>query len=94
MLNKIEDFLMNRFGGKLLARLALVITSYLVGPLASLVLAKTGVALHLDQAEVNTAIMGALLAAFEWLKAKRAANPVSVTVQTDLSKLPPAAPAL
>lgn len=90
MLNKIEDFLMNRFAGKAIARIAIVVAGYIAGPLASLVLAKTGVAIHVDPTEVQTSVTSALMLGFEWFKAKRAANPNSVTVQTDASKAAPA----
>ena len=88
MLSKIEDFLMNRFAGKAIARISLVVAGYVAGPLASLMLAKTGISIKIDPLEVQAAVTSLLMAGFEYIKAKRAANPNSPTVQTDASKLP------
>lgn len=90
MLNKIEDFLMNKFAGKAITRLALVVAGVVCGNLIPAVTAYTGVPIAVSQADVVSSVTGALLLGFEWVKAKRAANPNSPTVQTDKSKEAPA----
>lgn len=82
MFSKIEDFLLNKFAGKLLARGAVIASGWLAG----LALSQAGV--HLDQAELQGAMILAANSLFEWFKAKRMANPASPAVQTDASKLP------
>ena len=86
MLNKIEDFLMNRFAGKAITRLSLLVAGVICGKLLPAITAYTGVPIAVSQADVVASVTGALLLGFEWIKAKRAANPNSPTVQTDASK--------
>lgn len=80
MLGKLEDFFLNKFAGKLLARAAVTLAGVLVGQAASL-------QISLDPAEVTLALTTAAHAAFEWFKARRMKNPNSPAVQTDASKL-------
>lgn len=84
MLKKLEDFILNKFVGKLIARGAVILASVIVGKAAS-------AHISLDQAEVIGAITLAANGLFEWIKARRMANPASPAVQTDLSKVVPAA---
>ena len=83
MLHKLEDFLLNKFGGKLLARAAVNLGGALVGIAASK-------GLTLDPVEVTTACTLAANWVFEWFKARRMKNPASPAVQTDKALLPPA----
>ena len=85
MLSKIEDFLMNRFAGKLISRGVVLLVSFIVTQAARQ-------HVTLDPVELTTLLSGLALSAFEWFKAKRAANPASVTVQTDMSKTVPNVP--
>lgn len=112
LLHRAEDFLMNRFAGKLIARgatslggtVAALAVAWLGSDQAQAALAKglllggpilDAVGVHISTGPVNQAALGAAIggvlvggaqAAFEWFKARRAANPNSPTVQTDPSK--------
>lgn len=88
MIQKLEDFLMNKFAGKAIARLAIVGAGLVCGKLLPLITAKTGVPVAVSEADVVSSITGGLMLVFEYVKARRAANPNSPTVQTDSSKLP------
>ena len=79
MKNKIESWLLNVFLGKLVARGVVLATAWLVGQSAS-------VHVQLDPAQVSGALMLFANWLFEWIKARRMANPLSPAVQTDASK--------
>lgn len=78
MINKIEDFLLNKFAGKLIARGAVLAAAWIVGQAAK-------GHISLDPAEVSGLLMLGASSAFEWLKARRMKNPNSPAVQTDKS---------
>ncbi len=79
MLDKIEDFFLNKFLGKLVARAAITVSTYLATGVI-------GVHVQVDPAELEAAAQLAAHGLFEWYKARRAANPTSVVVQTDVTK--------
>lgn len=79
MIEKIEDFFLNKFIGKLVARAAVTAAGYLASGVI-------GVHVNVDPNELNAAVIAGAHAAFEWFKARRAKNPASPAVQTDLSK--------
>ena len=87
MRNKIEGWLFNVLAGKVVARLAVTIVAYVASAPIQALLAKAGVAVSIDPAELTTGLIAAAHAVFEWFKAKRAANPDSPAVQTDPAKL-------
>lgn len=101
MLHKIEDFLLNKFAGKIIARGAVTaagaIAAYLSSDPAQAVLAKGAGMLAaigfkveigaVDQAAIAGAIISGAHWAFEWFKARRMENPASPAVQTDKDKL-------
>ena len=82
--DRIENFLMNIAAGKAITRLALLAAAVICGKLLPIVTAYTGVPITVKPEDVVASVTGALLLGFEWFKAKRAANPNSPTVQTDL----------
>ncbi len=79
MLDKIEDFFLNRFAGKLIARAAVTVAAYLASGVV-------GVHINVDPNELAAAITLAAHGAFEWFRARRAKNPASPAVQTDATK--------
>lgn len=87
----IENWLLNVFAGKLVARAAVLIAAYIAGPVVQGLAAKAGLSIAADPAKVQAGLMVAFNAAFEWFKARRMANPASPAVQTDPAKI--AAPA-
>jgi len=107
MLKKLEGFLLNKFGGKLIARGAVIaagaVASLLAGPQAQALIAKAAPALALigisfsgpvDEIALASAFIGGANWLFEWFKARRMANPASPAVQTDDSKPGATIPAL
>ena len=90
-MNMIENYLLNVFLGKLIARGAVTVAGGLIGFLATdkaqSLLALLGVHLQIDQttmvAGLTTIGAGAAHAGYEWFKARRMANPASPAVQTD-----------
>lgn len=92
---KAENWLMNVFAGKILARAAVSIAGAIVGAAAAPVIAGHPLpGIVLDQVQISEFLVavgaGAGHAIFEWFKAKRMANPLSPTVQTDPAKAQPA----
>lgn len=98
-MNAIEDWLLNKFWGKIVARatvgLAGAIAAGLVSPKPASLLASAaahGVSLSVDPNAVAAAVVTAGSMAghwiFEWFKARRMANPNSPAVQTDDTKAP------
>jgi hypothetical protein len=83
MINKIENWLLNVALGKFVARAVLVIVAYVGGPVFQGLAQKVGLEIQIDPVKLQAQLMTGLLALFEWFKARRAANPNSVTVQTD-----------
>lgn len=86
-MTKLEDFLLNKFAGKLIARGVVLLAGLVVGKAAS-------VGVHMDPTEVAGAFGLGATWLFEWFKARRMANPNSPAVQTDKSKpgaVPPTA---
>lgn len=82
-MGKIEGWLLNVFAGKLVARAAVTIVAYVASAPAQALLAKAGVKLDINPAELSAGMIAGAHAAFEWFKARRAANPNSPAVQTD-----------
>ena len=85
---KIEEWLLNRFAGKIIARAAVTIAAYAAGPLVAIIAAKTGIHIPLDQAEIQASLILGAQAVFEWFKARRMKNSNSPAVQTDSRLLP------
>ena len=83
---RIEGWLLNRFGGKILARLAVTIVAYLASAPIQALLAKAGISLAVNPDELTAGLIAGAHAIFEWFKARRAANPASPAIQTDASK--------
>lgn len=79
MFRKVENFFLNKFAGKLIARGAVLVAGLLVGQAASF-------QVSLDPAEVQAAVVLAFNSLFEYIKARRMANPTSAAVQTDANK--------
>lgn len=90
MLNTVENWLMNVALGKLVARIAIIAASYVAGPVIQGFAGKVGIGLSVDPVKLQAELLTLAMAAFEWFKARRAANPASVTVQTDPAKVAPA----
>lgn len=101
MFKKIEDFFMNQLAGKLISRGAVIaaggIAAYASSAPAQALLGKAafiasifGVPLppiHVNEIALATALATGANWLFEYFKARRMANPESVTVQTDKTKL-------
>ena len=81
MKDKIENWMLNVFLGKLVARGVVLATAWLVGQAAS-------AHIQLDPAQVSGALVLGANSLFEWVKARRMANPASPAVQTDPKLLP------
>lgn len=89
MFKKLEDFLLNKLAGKLLARAAVTATAFICGPLVKMLEAKTGIHIPLSPVEVEAALVLGAHALFELVKnwrAKAAAPAVPAPAA------PPAAP--
>lgn len=82
---------MNVFAGKLVARAAVLIAAYVAGPVVQGLAAQAGLSVSVDPLKLQAGMMLLANAAFEWLKARRMDNPNSPAVQTDPSKITPAA---
>ena len=65
MIKKLEDFLFNKFAGKIIARGAVTLAGLISAKLAALA------GIHVDPLELQAALIAAAHAAFEWIKAKR-----------------------
>ena len=83
MLEKIESFLLNKFLGKICARLAVTIISAFAAAPVQAVLVKVGIHARIDPVELTAALIAGGQAAFEYFKARRMKNPNSPAVQTD-----------
>lgn len=86
MLQKLEDFFLNKFVGKLIARAAVTVAGFVAGPLIQGKAAQLGFSISVDPQTLEAGGTALAHAAFEWFKARRAANPNSPAVQTDSSK--------
>ncbi len=84
---RIEDWLLNKFAGKLVARAAVTIAAYVAGPVVQGLAAKAGVSISINPGELEAALIVGAHGVFEWFKARRMANPASPAVQTDKSKI-------
>jgi len=87
-MERIENWLLNVAVGKAASRLALVVVAYVAGPVVQGLAQKSGVDIQIDPVKFQAQLVSAALLAFEWFKARRAANPNSPAVQTDVTKLP------
>lgn len=72
----LENFLLNQFGGKLIARGVVLASAFIVAQAAA-------EGLTLNPVEVTGALMIWADWAFEWFKKRRMANPNSPAIQTD-----------
>lgn len=88
MKNRIESWLLNVFVGKLVARAAVTIVAWVGSVGVQAILRQAGIQVQIDPAELTTGIIAGGHAAFEWFKARRAANPNSPAVQTDPKLIP------
>lgn len=86
-MNKLEDWLLNIFVGKVVARTAVMLAGYVAGPVVQSLAGKAGVSVSVDPLKLQAAMMIALQIGFEYFKARRMANPNSPAVQTDSSKV-------
>jgi hypothetical protein len=71
MFKRLENFLLNKIMGKMLARAAVTATAFICGPLVKIVETKTGIHIPLSDVEVNAALITGAHALFEMLKAWR-----------------------
>lgn len=94
MLSKLESFLLNKFLGKVVARIAVVIVGYVASTPIQALLAQVGVHASINQSELTAGMIALANTAFEWFKKRRMANPMSPAVQTDASKPGADVPAL
>ena len=85
-MDKIEGWLLNVALGKFATRAAILIAAYVAGPIVQGLAAKAGLQIAIDPAKLQVEMMIGANAAFEWFKARRAANPNSPAIQTDASK--------
>lgn len=85
MVNKIENWLLNVFAGKILARLAVTIIGFIASGPVQAILSQAGVNVQIDQTALTGSMVALAHAIFEWFKKRRAANPASPAVQTDPS---------
>lgn len=72
MFKKIEEFLFNKFAGKLLARAAVTIAAYAASAPAQAILSKAGISVTVDPAEMTAGMIAGAHAAYEWFKKRRA----------------------
>lgn len=89
MLNSVENWLLNVAIGKAVARLAVTAAAYAAAPAARALLLQAGISYSVDPAALAAGLIAAGHAAFEWFKARRAANPNSVTTQTNPALIVP-----
>src|ERR1035437_1661328 len=82
----MENWLLNVFLGKLVARTAILIAAFVAGPVVQGLAAKAGIQVAIDPVKLGAELMVLGNAAFEWFKARRMANPNSPAVQTDAAK--------
>ena len=87
-MERIENWLLNVALGKAVARVAVVIAAYVAGPVVQGLANKAGIGVSVDPKQLELGLQAGAHIAFEWFKARRAANPNSPAVQTDKSKLP------
>lgn len=86
---KAENWLLNVLLGKLVARGAVLLAGFIMGPVVQGLAAQAGVDLHVDTMKLTGGLMIAANAGFEWFKARRMADPSSPAVQTNTALLPP-----
>lgn len=80
---KIEGWLFNVYGGKLVARGAALLAGLVSAKLLPLIAAKAGVVIPFTPEQVLGAFLAASMWIFEEIKKRRMANPASPAVQTD-----------
>ena len=83
---KIEGWLFNVYGGKIVARGATLAAAWIFSKALPLIAAKTGVVIPFTEAQILGSLLAASMWAFEEIKRRRMANPASPAVQTDPSK--------
>ena len=83
MFKGIENWLLNVFTGKILARVAVTIVGFVSSAAVQGVLSQAGVQVEIDQSELAAGMVALSHAAFEYFKKRRAANPASPAIQTD-----------
>lgn len=76
MIESIENFLLNKFAGKIIARAAVTLAGYLAS-------GALGASVNIDPNELTALGIAGAHAVFEWIKARRMKNPASAAVQTD-----------
>lgn len=86
---KIEGWLFNVYGGKIVARGATLGAAWIFSKLLPLIAAKTGVVIPFTEAQILGSLLSASMWAFEEVKRRRMANPASPAVQTDPAKVIP-----
>jgi hypothetical protein len=69
MFQKLEDWLLNKFAGKLLARAAVSVAAWVASTQVQALLAKAGIhGVNVDPAELTAGGIVAAHGAFEWFK--------------------------
>ena len=71
MFQKIEDFFLNKFLGKIIARAAVSAAALAAGPEATALFGKAGLSLSVDPTELAAGMLAAGHGLFEWFKAWR-----------------------
>ena len=89
MWNKLENWALNVFAGKMIARAAVLIAGYVAGPVVQGIAGKAGVSLSVDSGELSGAMMIGFNWLFEWFKKRRMASPASPATQTDPKLITP-----
>ena len=88
---RIENWLLNVYGGKIVARGATLAAAWVFSKLLPLIAVKTGVVIPCTEAQILGSLLAASMWVFEEVKRRRMKNPASPTVQTDKALLPPPA---
>jgi hypothetical protein len=83
MFKGIENWLLNVFAGKIVARLAVLIIAWLASPAVQGVLSQGGVGVTINPDTFSAGMIALAGAAFEYFKKRRMANPESPVIQTD-----------
>lgn len=72
MLGRLEDFLLKKFAGKVIARAAVTIAAFVAGPVVQGAAAKAGIDISVNVTELEAGMVLGAHAAFEWYKNWRA----------------------
>ena len=89
-MNAIQDWLLNQFVGKLVARTAVTIAGAVAGPAVQAILSKAGVTVVVDPAQLQLGMVAAAHAAYEAYKAWHQGTPAgnNAALQAIIAKAP------